>query len=165
MGRDMENLLVPLEFRADETRESPGMLAGVLMSYGSRANDRPEMFEQGAFHWRESGIIIREQHNREAPIVRGIPYLEGKELRIEIPLPNTSRGRDAATNMRGPNPLYGGLSVEFNSEQETRRAGLRVITRAFLDGAGLVDNPSYLTSTVEVRGEQAFEPRSILTWL
>ena len=161
----MESLTIPLEFRADETRQSPGLLAGILMAYGSKASDRPETFEQGAFHWRESGIVIREQHNREAPIVRAIPYLEGKELRISIPLPNTSRGRDAATNMRGPNPLYGGLSVEFNSEQETRRDGLRVITRAFLDGAGLVDNPSYLTSTVEVRKEQAVAPRSIYAWL
>ena len=33
------------------------------------------------------------------------------------------------------NPLYSGLSVEFNAERETRRNGLRVITRAFLDGA------------------------------
>ncbi len=161
----MENLLIPLEFRADETRESPGLLTGILMSYGSRANDRPEMFEQGAFHWRESGIVIREQHNREAPIVRATPYLEGKELRIEIPLPNTTRGRDAAVNMRGPAPLYSGLSVEFKSEQETRRDGLRVITRAFLDGAGLVDTPSYLTSTVEVRAASAFVARSIYRWL
>lgn len=161
----MESLTIPLEFRADETRQSPGLLAGILMAYGSKASDRAETFEQGAFHWRESGIVIREQHNREAPIVRAIPYLEGKELRISIPLPNTSRGRDAATNMRGPNPLYGGLSVEFNSEQETRRDGLRVITRAFLDGAGLVDNPSYLTSTVEVRKEQVFLPWSIFAWL
>ena len=161
----MESLLVPIEYRQDETRESPGLLAGVLMSYGSKASDRPEMFEMGAFHWRESGIVIREQHNREAPIVKTVPYLDGKELRIEIPLPNTTRGRDAATNMRGPNPLYGGLSVEFRSEQETRRDGMRVITRAFLDGAGLVDNPSYLSSKVEVRAESAFVPRSIFQWL
>ena len=66
----METLFAALEYRADETRESPGMLAGVLMAYGTRANDRPELFEDGAFHWRETGIIIREQHNRAAPIVR-----------------------------------------------------------------------------------------------
>ena len=161
----MENLIVPLEFRADETRQSPGLLAGVLMAYGSRASDRPEMFELGAFHWRDNGIIMREQHNREAPIVRAIPYLEGQELRIEIPLPNTTRGRDAATNMRGENPLYGGLSVEFAAEKETRRDGLRVITRAFLDGASLVDNPSYLTSTVEVRKSLTVNPRSVFEWL
>ncbi len=161
----MENLLVPIEYRQDETRESPGLLAGVLMSYGSKASDRPETFEQDSLYWRDSGIVIREQHNREAPIARAIPFMNGKELRIEIALPNTSRGRDAATNMRGPNPLYAGLSVEFRAEQETRRDGLRVITRAFLDGAGLVDTPSYPSSTVEVRAESAFVPRSIFQWL
>ena len=30
----MENLLIPLEYRQDETRESPGLLSGVLMTYG-----------------------------------------------------------------------------------------------------------------------------------
>ena len=161
----MESLLVPIEYRQDETRESPGLLAGVLMSYGSKASDRPEMFEMGAFHWRESGIVIREQHNREAPIVRAVPFMKGKELRIEIGLPNTTRGRDVAASMREASPLYGGLSVEFRAEQETRRDGLRVITKAFLDAAGLVDNPSYLTSTVEVRAASTFVARKVYLWL
>ena len=162
----MESLFAQLEFRQDETRESPGMLTGILMAYGTRANDRPELFEDGAFHWRDSGIIIREQHRRDSPIVRAMPYLEGRELRINVPLPNTTRGRDAAVSMQGENPLYSGLSVEFNAERETRRNGLRVITRAFLDGASLVDTPSYLGSTVEVREESGlFVPRSIFTWL
>ena len=104
----MENLVIPIEFRADESRESPGMLAGVLMTYGTRANDRPEMFEQDAFHWPESGILIREQHNRQAPIVRAMPYLEGRELRINAPLLNNTRGRDVAEAMKGPNPVFTG---------------------------------------------------------
>ena len=162
----MESLLIPIEYRADATRESPGMLSGVLMTYGARANDRPEMFEAGAFHWRESGIVIREQHNRQAPIVRAIPYLEGRELRINAPLLNDTRGRDIAVAMQGDNPLYTGLSVEFRAERETRRNGLRVITRAFLDGAGLVDTPSYLSSTVEVReGLADLRPWSVFAWL
>ena len=33
---EYEQLLIPLEFRADETRESPGFLSGVLMRYGAR---------------------------------------------------------------------------------------------------------------------------------
>ena len=82
----METLFAALEYRADETRESPGLLAGVLMAYGTRANDRPELFEDGAFHWRETGIVIREQHNRAAPIVRAMPYLEGRELRVNVPV-------------------------------------------------------------------------------
>ena len=147
----MEHLLIPLEFRQDETRESPGLLSGILMLYGTKANDRAEMFEQDALHWPESGILIREQHNRQAPIVRALPYVDGRQLRINAPLLNNTRGRDVAESMKGPNPLFTGLSVEFRAEKEIRRGGLRVITRALLGGAGLVDTPSYLESTVEVR--------------
>ena len=162
----METLLIPIEYRADETRESPGVLTGVLMTYGQPANDRPEMFEAGAFHWRESGIVIRAQHDRMQPIIRAMPYLEGRELRISAPLLNDTRGRDIAVAMAGPTPLYTGLSVEFRAEKEHRRGGLRVITRAFLDGAGLVDTPAYLSSTVEVReGLAALRPWSVFTWL
>ena len=44
----MESLLIPLEYRQDETRESPGMLSRCLMTYGTTAKDRPEMFEMNA---------------------------------------------------------------------------------------------------------------------
>ena len=161
----MEQLLIPLEYRQDETRESPGLLSGILMLYGTKANDRPELFEQDAFHWPESGILIREQHNRQAPIVRAVPFLEGRELRINAPLLNNTRGRDVAESMKGPHPVYTGLSVEFRAEKETRRGGLRVISRAFLGGAGLVDTPSYLESVVEVRQEGTSAYRRIHLWL
>ena len=162
----MDEIRCRVEIREDDTRQSPGRLTGVLLTYGERAADRAELFEDGALYWRDSGIVIREQHNRAAPIVRAQPYMEGRELRVNVPLPNTQRGRDAAIAMQGDNPLYSGLSVEFNSERETRRNGLRVITRAFLDGASLVDTPAYLGSTVEVREESGlFVPRSVFTWL
>ena len=162
----MENLLIPLEFRQDETRESPGMLAGVLMTYGTTAKDRPEMFEMNALHWDPSGILIREQHNRQAPIIRAFPYLEGRELRISAPLLNTTRGRDVAEAMKGPNPLYSGLSVEFRAEKESRRGGLRVISSAFLGGAGLVDSPSYRDSVVEIREDSGLTlPGALTLWL
>ena len=160
----MEHLLIPLEFRQDESRDSPGLLSGILMTYGEPANDRREMFDMDAFHWRSNGITIREQHDRNAGILRVVPYVEGRQLMIAAPLPNTSRGRDAAVNLTGPNPLWSGLSVEFQSEQETRR-NLRVITRAFLDGAGLVDRAAYAGSTVEVREAGLFKPWSVFAWL
>ena len=145
-------IIIPIEYRADETRETPGRLVGVLMRYGQRANDRPEVFEQDALHWRESGIIIREQHNRQAPILKTVPVLDGETLRIDAPFPATQRGRDAATNLR--DGVFTGLSVEFAPEREIRRSGVRVIQRAFLDGAGLVDYPSYTDSVAEVRAQK-----------
>ena len=162
----MENLLIPLEYRQDETRNSPGILSGILMHYGTTAKDRPEMFEMNAFHWDASGIIVREQHNRQAPILRAIPYMEGRELRINAPLLNTTRGRDIAEAMKGPNPLFSGLSVEFQAEKESRRNGLRVITSALLGGAGLVDSPSYRDSLVEIRAEVSqLAQEAMLRWL
>ena len=41
-----EKLLAPLEIRQDDN--SPGRLTGVLVTYGKRALDRPEIFEAGA---------------------------------------------------------------------------------------------------------------------
>ena len=93
----MEHLLIPMEFRQDESRESPGLLAGVLMTYGTKAADRPEMFLQDSLHWPAEGILIREQHNRQAPIVKVVPYVEGREVRINAPLLNDTR---AATLQR-----------------------------------------------------------------
>ena len=163
---NLENLLIPLEYRQDESRESPGLLAGVLMAYGTQARDRKEMFEMGAFHWPEAGIVIREQHNRQAPIIRAFPYLEGRELRISAPLLNTTRGRDVAEAMKGPNPLFSGLSVEFRAEKETRRNGVRVITSALLGGAGFVDSPSYVNSVVEIREDSGLTlPGALTLWL
>ena len=162
----MESLLIPLEYRQDEKRESPGSLIGVLMTYGTQAKDRPEMFEMDALHWDASGIVIREQHNRQAPILRAVPYLAGRELRINAPLLNTTRGRDIAEAMKGPNPLFSGLSVEFRAEKESRRNGLRVISSALLGGAGLVDSPSYRDSVVEVREDSGLTlPGAQTLWL
>ena len=167
----METLYLPMEYRADTSNESPGLLSGVVMTYGTRARDRAEMFEQDAFHWRDDGILIRELHPQRGgpqvpPIMRAMPYLEGRELRINAPLPNTTKGRDVAESMKGPLPLYQGLSVEFEPERETRQGGLRMIKRAFLGGAALVLRGAYPESTVEVREESGlFVPRAETLWL
>ena len=120
------------------------------MPYETKAKDRPEMFGAGALTWPAEGVVLRDMHNRAEPIIRFMPKDEGGQVRVTIPLPDTQRGRDAAVGVR--NGTYTGLSVEFRSLVETRRAGLRYITSAFLEGAGLVDNPSYMGATIEVRG-------------
>ncbi len=141
--------LGPVEWREDSSRTTPGMLIGTIMTYGERAADRPERFEAGALYWPDAGVVLREQHNRQAPIARFTPTVEGLEVRAKIPLPDTQRGRDAGTMVR--NGTLTGMSAEFVAEQEHRAAGIRVITRAALVGVGLVDTPSYSTSKVAVR--------------
>ena len=148
----MDELVFEIRQMEDPTRESPGRLVGTLLTYEERAKDRPEVFARGALTWPEGGILINEQHNRQSPILRAVPFLDGDQVKIDAALPNTTRGRDAAENLR--QGVYTGLSVEFSSRAEGRRGPLREIRAAFLGGAALVDSASYKGSTVEVRSVQ-----------
>ena len=147
----MDLLTCEIRFAEDETRQTPGRLVGTLLTYGERASDRPEVFDPDSLYFPDGGLWVNEQHNRQAPILRAMPTLEGRALLIDAAIPNTTRGRDAANGMQSDPPLYTGLSLEFKAEKETRRNGLRVIQRAFAPSAGLVDVPSYKGSTVELR--------------
>ena len=159
-----ENLVCELRFQEDETRLSPGRLTGTLLTYETRASDRPEIFARGALYWPDTGVSINSQHNRKETIVRTVPFLDGDAIKIDVALPDTTRGRDAAVDVRdGTLP---GLSVEFHAEKEVRRGGLREIRRARLARAGLVDTPSYSDSTVEVRNRDWWmQDEELLRWL
>ena len=147
----MPNLLCEVRFQEDESRQSPGRLVGTLMTYGERASDRPEMCDPGALYFPPTGLVVNEQHERKSPILRTLPTIDGKAVLIDAPFPNTTRGRDAAENMR--QGVLTGLSIEFFPEKETTRGGMRVIQRAFVPRAGLVDDPSYSGSKAEVRAQ------------
>ena len=158
----MDTLDFEIRFEADPTNQSPGRLTGTLLRYSTPANDRPELFTPGALHWPDAGIIINQQHDRQKPIVRAIPFESDGAVMVDVPLPNTTAGRDAAENVR--QGILTGLSVEFRAEQEGRRGPLRCISRALLGAAALVDTASYKGSTVEVREEAAL-PRRRRWWL
>ena len=148
----VESRAVEIRIEADAERRGPGILEGILMPYGPPgAQDRREMFEPGSLHWPADGVLLREMHRREAPIARFTPETTDTEVRAKILLPDTQRGRDAAANVRAG--VLRGLSVEFRSEKETVRDGVRVIQRASLVGAGLVDSGAYAGATVEARGK------------
>ena len=97
-----------------------------------------------------SGIVLNRQHSRKSPIMRVTPTVEGNEVRIDAPLPDSTAGRDAAVEVRSG--LMTGLSIEFRATAETFVSGVRRITAAILGGVGLVDSPAYGTS-VEVRAK------------
>ena len=155
----MDELTFEIRQMEDPSRESPGRIVGVLMRYEVPAKDRPEIFTRGALTWPEGGIVVNAQHDRKSPILRAIPFVDGDEVRIDSPVPNTAAGRDAVENIR--QGVFTGLSVEFSSKSEGRRGPLREIRSAFLGGAALVDSSAYRGSTVEVRAEQ-LELRDIL---
>ena len=147
-----ETRTIEIRFEADAERMGPGRLVGVLLPYGERAADRPEMFEPGALHWPADGVLLRSMHKRQDPVARFIPEATETEVRVSIDLPDTTAGRDAATNVRAG--VLKGLSVEFRAERERRDNGLRVIERAELVGAGLVDSGAYARARVEARGKR-----------
>ena len=84
------------------------------MRYGDAGQHGREVFARGALSWPDGGIVLNEQHNRQAPIVRFVPVDDGDEVRIDVELPDTQRGRDAATMVR--DGTMRGVSVEFRSE-------------------------------------------------
>ena len=138
-----------IEVRADDSLASPGRLTGTLLTYGERASDRAELFAPGALSWPDDGIVLRRQHQRGQPIMRVVPELRGNAVVIDAALPDTAAGRDAAVEIRGG--LLRGLSVEFRATGQKFAAGVRQVTAGVLRGAGLVDDPSYSGSRVEVR--------------
>ena len=141
-----------LEYRADESRQSPGRLVGTLLTYGERAADRPEVFEDGALSWPDNGIVLNRAHRQESPIMRVIPEVRGREVVIDAPLPDTTAGRDAARELR--DGLMRGLSVEFRATAARFVGGVRRIQHALLGGAGLVPASAYAGSAVEVRSRR-----------
>ena len=165
----MENAIEYLDFEVriatDETRQSPGLLTGTLLAYGD-TGDRRERFDPGALHWPERGIVVNAMHERKASIVLIQPYVEDNEVRFSAKLPNTQAARDAAENVR--TGVWPGASIEFRSERENRQGGFRVIQRALLGAAALVDVPSFTRSMVEMRagrGLGTVRPWSVFTWL
>ena len=159
-GDVMREIRCAIELRADDSRQSPGRIFGTLIEYGKRASDRAEVFTENSLRWDEGGVILNEQHNRQAPIMRFVPTVDGREVRIDAPLPDTSRGRDTATSIR--NGTMTGLSIEFRATDEGMAGGVREVRAATLMGAAVVDSPSY-EGALEVRERDKARRRRL--WL
>ena len=144
----MDELRCALEWRADESRASPGRLVGTLIEYETRAVDRAEVFRAGALEWPADGVILNLSHDRRQPLIRFTPTVDENRVMVDLALPDTSRGRDAAVMVR--NGTLRGLSVEFRALAEGRRGELREVQRASLHGAALVDDGAF-GNRVEVR--------------
>ena len=161
-GMNYPVILCTIEVREDTTRKSPGLLRGVLMRYGEQAVDRRERFKQGALAWSPSGVILNRQHSSQEPIMVVHPRVDGDQVSLEEPLPDTQSGRDAASAIRSG--AVTGLSVEFRSLRQTVQRGVRTIEEAILTGAGLVDAPGYQDATVEMR-RRLDAPHRTAPWL
>ncbi|MDE0341951.1 MAG: HK97 family phage prohead protease [Deltaproteobacteria bacterium] len=152
----MRELRCAIEHRADDS--GPGRIVGELIEYEVRAQDRPELFREGALSWDGGGIVLNRAHSAQQPVMRFTPVVEGRKVRIDAALPDTAAGRDLATEIR--EGLFRGLSIEFRAIVERVEKGVRVVERALLLGAGVVPTPAYPT-TVQVRS-QDFDPTGLL---
>ena len=161
----MDELLFEIRQADDPTRVSAGRLVGTLLRYEETARDRHEVFARGSLKWDEkAGVLINLQHDRQQPLLRAFPVpWMATEVKIDAPVPNTTRGRDAITNIR--EGIYTGLSIEFKSRSEGRRGNLREIRTAFLGAAALVDTGAYAGAKVEVRAKSDIQRRIARLWL
>ena len=125
------------------------MAYAVRPTKSARATGR-RLFADGALAWDEGGVILNEQHARAQPIMRFTPTVEGREVRIDAPLPDTQRGRDAATMIRNGTMTR----AEQSSSARPRKAAGPVCARFApqrLMGAALVDSIRATRATLEVR--------------
>ena len=150
----LERFYAGLELRAEGRR-----LVGPVIRYGEVSPSHRERFEAGAFalndgrtRWLDVG------HDPERVIAHtddgGLELLNGPHaLEVSATLPRIPAADRALADIQAGK--LRGFSVEFHAKGERRESGIRVIERAYLVGVGLVGNPSYENSTVEVRARGA----------
>ena len=116
-------------------------MTGTLIVYEKRAGDRPELFERDAIHWPELGIVINEMHQRNSPVLRVIPFLDGDELRIDGVLPDTQAGqgrRNEHPGTRLHRPIPG---IQGGARTPARRSAGHSTGLGTTGGAGGLSQP------------------------
>ena len=151
MTKEFERSLRPLELRAEGRK-----LEGIALRYGDISPTHRERFIPGAFG--DLGDQVRwldYRHDRTRVLAHsgeggGLVLEDSPEslsLRAELPpLPLTTRALEEIAS-----GTLSGLSIEFRAQKESRDAGIRIIESAQLAGIGLVAEPSYPESKVELR--------------
>ena len=135
-----------IELRA--ATDSPGRIVGTILQMGRVAGDRREVFTPGSVEWPSNGIRLLAEH-RGRQVMRVQPTVDGSEIRLDSPLPDTALGREVASEIRSGRKR--GLSIEFVSTSEATVAGVREVRAALVDAAAVVASPAYDQARVEVR--------------
>ena len=143
-----DTFTIPIECRADESREGPGRIVGTILETGRVASDRQEVFTPGSPIFPSTGVELRRGHRGEA-VLTFDPIVEGSEIRIDARLPDTQLGRQVATEVRSGE--RSALSVEFIPLDEARVQGVRELRQALIQAAALVPAGSYTQARAEVR--------------
>ena len=152
-------LFAKIEFAQDDTREGPGRITGILLTYGEKASDRPMTFAANSLTWPDGGVVLNLQHDRTKHLARFAPTADGDRLLLDVRLPDTVAARDAVALIRSG--VLTGISAEVVPESEDSVGGLRRVLRGRIVGAALVDEPSLKGSTVSVHARQGQARRRV----
>ena len=134
-----------------EERGSVGRLTGVLIETGRVASDRREVFVPGSVKWPAEGVDLLHGHGGEK-VLSFAPKVDGSEIRIDEPLPDTILGRKVREEVKSGS--RSSLSVEFFSLAESVVSSVREIRSALVEAVALVADGSYKQAVVEVRAKR-----------
>lgn len=135
-----------------EVRETEGVprLHGVVIREGRAASTRSEIFAPGSVLWDDKGIGIRTEHGGDVQ-VRAMPE---RQPNGDITVTAQATPAIIAAVKSGKRAM----SVEFTAMRENRTAsGIREVTRAYVDGCALTNDPEYVQTSAEVRSRQRVE--------
>ena len=125
--------------------QSPGRIVGTLLTY-----EHPRTGPRGNLRRGRARVAGRGRHHPQRatqpaaqPIMRFVPEVRGEEVVIDAPLPDTSRGRDAAGDDPHRYVWRGSVGRVPERSASTGRPGCAGSRRRGFGGAGLVDSPSY----------------------
>ena len=148
------------ETRFRELRAHDRRLTGTVMRYGDEAEipgigaERFSVFAFDKYLRHGRGTKLNVMHQPDLIVAstrRGdLTFTDSPEaLDMVATLPSGS-AYDSVLELVGDR-LTTGLSVEFVALEERTTNGTRVVTQAALPGLGIVDEPAYAASGVEVR--------------
>ena len=143
-----DTFTVPIECRADKSREGPGRIVGTILETGRVASDRREVFAANAPIFPSTGVELLRGHHGDAVLMFD-PIVDGATIQIDAPLPDTQIGRQVAAEVRSGE--RSGLSIEFVPLIEARVSGVRELRSALIQAAALVPLGSYTQATAEIR--------------
>ena len=138
----------PFRQAPDRPYDRAGVTTDLPLRPGSSSGDRQEVFVPGAAVFPSTGVELLRGHHG-APILTFDPIVDGSEIRIDAPLPDTALGRQVATEVRSG--ARAALSVEFVPLDEARVMGVRELRSALIQAAALVELGSYDQARAEVR--------------
>ena len=161
MKENREYRYIPFVTR--QTEDGQTVVEGTVIRYGDVADIGgwfTEEFRAGwVTNWSDL-MIVNRMHKRDQPLAtseRGLVCKDSpKEMTQETILPDTTYGRDAATEV--DLGLLRGLSLEFlvDKDEYDYKKDHRVVVKGRMFGFGIVDRPAYPDSIAQIKRAQEY---------